>query len=104
VVEVTGVNAYAAIQAQAEKLKSLGAGPVQETGAPGFGEMLQQVLTDTVSQSKAAEAAMTAQVQGKAELIDVVTAITAAETSLETMIAVRDQVIAAYQEIMRMPI
>ncbi len=47
---------------------------------------------------------MAAQVQGNAELIDVVTAISAAEASLETMLAVRDQVIAAYQEIMRMPI
>ena len=39
-----------------------------------------------------------------AELIDVVTAISSAEASLETVMAVRDQVIAAYQEIMRMPI
>ena len=44
------------------------------------------------------------QAQGKAELIDVVTSVAAAEASLETVMAVRDQVIAAYQEIMRMPI
>ena len=44
------------------------------------------------------------QVAGKAELVDVVTAISAAESSLETVMAVRDQVINAYQEIMRMPI
>jgi flagellar hook-basal body complex protein FliE len=47
---------------------------------------------------------MAAQVQGKAELVDVVTSISAAEASLETVMAVRDQVISAYQEIMRMPI
>jgi flagellar hook-basal body complex protein FliE len=47
---------------------------------------------------------MAAQVAGKAELIDVVTAISSAEASLETVMAVRDQVISAYQEIMRMPI
>jgi flagellar hook-basal body complex protein FliE len=47
---------------------------------------------------------MVKQVQGKAELIDVATAISAAEASLETVMAVRDQVISAYQEIMRMPI
>ena len=34
----------------------------------------------------------------------VVTAVASAQTSLETAMAVRDQVIAAYQEIMRMPI
>jgi flagellar hook-basal body complex protein FliE len=61
-------------------------------------------MTDTVQASRHAEAQMAAQVQGKAELVDVVTAISAAETSLETVMAVRDQVISAYQEIMRMPI
>jgi len=38
------------------------------------------------------------------ELIDAVTAVSSAETSLQTVIAIRDQVINAYQEIMRMPI
>ena len=47
---------------------------------------------------------MTAQIQGRGELIDVVTAVASAEASLETVMAVRDQVISAYQEIMRMPI
>ncbi|MGZ3306338.1 MAG: flagellar hook-basal body complex protein FliE, partial [Asticcacaulis sp.] len=42
--------------------------------------------------------------QGKAELIDAVTAVASAETSLQSVIAIRDQVISAYQEIMRMSI
>ena len=104
---LTGAGAYAAIQAQADKLvgASKGAGEVNQAGgAGGFGDILKQVMTSTVDQSRAAEAAMAAQVQGKAELIDVVTAISSAEASLETVLAVRDQVIAAYQEILRMPI
>jgi flagellar hook-basal body complex protein FliE len=40
----------------------------------------------------------------KAELVDVVTAVTQAEITLETVTAVRDKVISAYQDIMRMPI
>ncbi len=106
-VALTGAGAYAAMQAQAEKAMSSaassGVGGAEGAG-PGFGDMLKQVLNEAVGQSKAAETAMTNQVQGKAEMIDVVTAISSAETSLETMMAVRDQVIAAYQEIMRMPI
>ena len=48
---------------------------------------------------------MTAQVvTGEAELVDVVTAMAAAEVQLESVIAVRDQVIKAYREIMQMPI
>jgi flagellar hook-basal body complex protein FliE len=41
---------------------------------------------------------------GEAELLDVVTAVSAAEISLETVVAVRDEVVRAYQEILRMPI
>jgi flagellar hook-basal body complex protein FliE len=37
-------------------------------------------------------------------MIDVVTAVAAAEVQMETMLAFRDQAIQAYQEIMRMPI
>lgn len=75
-------------------------------GATGtaFADMLKGAMTDAVQTSRAAEAQMSAQVQGRAELIDVVTAVSAAEHSLETVMAIRDQVIAAYQEILRMPI
>ena len=66
--------------------------------------MLKSAMSDVMKSTRTAETQMAAQVHGKAELIDVVTAISAAETSLETVMAVRDQVISAYQEIMRMPI
>lgn len=78
------------------------AGPV--AGAANFADVLKGAMNEVVQSSKHAEGQIAAQVQGKAELVDVVTAISAAEASLETVIAVRDQVIAAYQEIMRMPI
>jgi flagellar hook-basal body complex protein FliE len=61
-------------------------------------------MSEVMGATKKAETQIAANVGGKAELIDVVTAISAAEASLETVIAVRDQVISAYQEIMRMPI
>ena len=41
---------------------------------------------------------------GKADVVDVVTAVAESEAALETLVAVRDRVIAAYEEIMRMPI
>ena len=51
-----------------------------------------------------AEHASAMQVAGKGDLIDVVTAIGAAETALDTMVAVRDRVVSAYTDIMRMQI
>ncbi len=41
---------------------------------------------------------------GKANVVDVVTAVAETEVAVETLVAVRDRVIAAYEEIMRMPI
>jgi len=80
-----------------------GAAPAA-AGGQDFGDLLKSVMGDAMKASKNAETQMAAQVSGKAELIDVVTAISSAEASLETVMAVRDQVISAYQEIMRMPI
>ncbi len=81
--------------------------PTAPTGGPapsGFAEMLTSVMGDMTASSRAAESQMASAVQGQGSLIDVVTAVSSAEASLETVMAVRDQVISAYQEIMRMPI
>jgi flagellar hook-basal body complex protein FliE len=80
------------------------AGGAAAAAGPDFGQMVSQVINQTVTDSKAAESQMSAQVQGKANLVDVVTAISSAQTSLDTMIAVRDQMIASYQQIMNMAI
>ncbi len=99
-------KAYAAVQAQASEDigAAAGAGAAGSTSGTSFGDILKGVMNDTVQTSKAAEAKMVAGVQGKADLVDVVTAISSAETSLTTMVSVRDQMISAYQEIMRMQI
>ena len=70
----------------------------------GFGDMVQNVMQDMTQQTRAAETQMTQSISGQGNLIDVVTALSSAEASLETVISVRDQVINAYKEIMAMPI
>jgi flagellar hook-basal body complex protein FliE len=98
---LSAAKAYANVQ-KAAGFES-GGGEAQGLGG-GFADILKSAMSDAVQASRHAETQMTAQVQGRAELVDVVTAISAAETSLQTVMAVRDQVINAYQEIMRMPI
>ena len=106
------ITALSAAKAYAATQKSLGLDPgmgLSPGAAPagasgGFADMLKSAMTDAVHASRHAEQQITAQVAGKTGLVDVVTAISAAEASLETVMAVRDQVISAYQEIMRMPI
>ena len=64
----------------------------------------KQVSEDAVEAGKLGEQMTADAVQGKAELTDVVTAIANAEVTLQTVVAVRDRMISAYQEILRMPI
>ncbi len=94
-------KAYAAVQ-NGGATPNIGKPPVAE--GPDFGEVLKNTLQDTVNASRKAETQMANHTVGKAELVDVVTAVSSAESSLETVMAIRDQVISAYQEIMRMPI
>jgi flagellar hook-basal body complex protein FliE len=79
------------------------AGASEGTGN-GFGAMVAQMVTDTASSLRGAETASARQVAGKGDLIDVVTAMGAAETALDTVVAVRDRVVSAYSDIMRMQI
>lgn len=70
----------------------------------GFGAMVENMVTDTSTTLRVAETASARQVAGKGDLVDVATAIGAAETALDTMVAVRDRIVGAYSEIMRMQI
>ncbi|MBP6013999.1 MAG: flagellar hook-basal body complex protein FliE [Alphaproteobacteria bacterium] len=102
-VNPAAINAYA----QAAKMAITGGEGAAAAGAvPGgsFGDVLSGVVNDAISSSRAAETKAASLVQGKGDLVDVVTAVNAAEMSLETVVAIRDRVISAYQEIMRMPI
>ncbi|WP_205479352.1 flagellar hook-basal body complex protein FliE [Sphingomonas arenae] len=73
-------------------------------GGGAFGVMVEDLVSSTAATMRTAEQATAAQVAGKGDLIDVVTAMGAAETALDTMVAVRDRVVSAYQDIMRMQI
>jgi flagellar hook-basal body complex protein FliE len=72
--------------------------------AGGFGNMVESMVGNAATSMRAAEAASAKQVAGKGDLIDVVTAMGAAETALDTVVAVRDRMVAAYSDIMRMQI
>ena len=101
VAPLIAAKAYAAIQDAAGAGLAGAGGPV---AGGDFGHMVSQVISQAVGDSRNAETQMSAQMQGKANLVDVVTSISSAQTSLETVMAIRDQAISAYQEIMRMPI
>jgi flagellar hook-basal body complex protein FliE len=102
-------NAFAAgAYAATQSLTALGQGkkPVAGPAATGldFGAMLQGAVDGVAQSGRKAEMQALAAANGKADIVDVVTAVAESEAALETLVAVRDRVIAAYEEIMRMPI
>ena len=70
----------------------------------GFGNVLKSTLDQSIEAARQSEAVSLKAIAGQADMQDVVLAISNAETALGTMVAVRDKVISAYQEIMRMQI
>jgi flagellar hook-basal body complex protein FliE len=100
------ITAFSAAKAYAnvQQAAGLGSGLDAPGAGGGFGDILKSAMTDAIKASRNAESQMTAQVQGKADLVDVATAVSSAQQSLETVMSIRDQMISAYQEIMRMQI
>jgi flagellar hook-basal body complex protein FliE len=99
--------AAAAYQGASRIARTAGAPDGADDAAPGsadFGAVLAQAAQNTMQSLKAGEKASLQALAGKADVGQVVQALSAAETTLQATVAVRDRVVAAYQEIIRMPI
>lgn len=69
-----------------------------------FADLVSNFVDSAKSAGVAAESATVQAVNGTADLNEVVTAVANAEIMLQTVVTVRDRVIQAYQEIIKMPI
>ncbi len=74
-------------------------------GASGsFGSVLQNALNGAVDTGHTAETSAMQAISGDGNLTEVVTALSRAELALQTATTIRDRVISAYQDLMKMPI
>ena len=97
----SALNAYQqALGRIGAKLPSTESKPIAKSG---FQDMVEQALTTTVEASKKSEQMAISGISGKADIQDVVLAVSNAQMALETVVAVRDSAIKAYKEIMSMP-
>lgn len=69
-----------------------------------FADMLRSVAKRAEDDNLYAEKMSMKAVQGTADIQEVVMAVSNAEVALQTVVAVRDKVVSAYQEIMQMAI
>jgi len=74
------------------------------TPVRNFTDILRGTAEEMVQANRVAEKVGMDAIAGRAELTDVVTALAHAESTLQTVVTVRDKMIQAYQEILRMPI
>ena len=85
--------------------KTIG-GAADAGDGPSFGTVLREALgsvRETAAKSDA-QARTLASGSNKANIVDVVTAVAETETAINTLVSVRDKVVAAYEQIMQMQI
>jgi flagellar hook-basal body complex protein FliE len=108
----SAANAYASLAKLVapgvgmDKAGGLAAGLGSATGGgdKGFGSMLKDAMGAVMEAGKKSDGQTQAMVSGKANVVDVVTAVAETETAIDAIVAVRDRVIQSYEEIMKMPI
>jgi len=95
-------NAYAAL---ARMTNTGGAGKGAETGGgQSFGAVLKEALGGVLDAGRKSDAQTVAMTSGKANVMDVVTAVAETDVAVSTLVSVRDRVIQSYEDIMKMPI
>jgi len=82
---------------------------IPEAAAPtgqglDFGKLVSEAVQSVVDSGRASDRKQIDLVNGKGNLVDVVTSVTQTQTAVEGLVAVRDRVISAYEDIMKMPI
>jgi len=94
-------NAYASL---ARIMDSGGAGKGAESGGASFGALLKDAIGSVLDSGKKSDAQTIAMASGKANVMDVVTAVAETDVAVSTLVSVRDRVIQSYEDIMKMPI
>jgi len=95
-------NAYATAAKALDPLSA--AAKSGSAGDGSFASMLKDTLDGVAAAGRKSDAQAMSMASGKANVVDVVTAVAETEVAVETMVSVRDKVIAAYEDIMKMPI
>jgi flagellar hook-basal body complex protein FliE len=79
-------------------------GDASGVGPNSFGSAIKQALDEAVDSGHTADAQAMKAVSGGGNLTEVVAALSHAEITLQTATAIRDRMVQAYQDIIKMPI
>jgi len=101
---IDGISAVGAIGKSLELTPANRTGTVAATGQSGLVDAIGKAFNDAVGQVQAGEAASIQGLQGGMPAYKVVDAVMGAQRTLQSMLAIRDKAVSAYQEISRMQI
>ena len=79
-------------------------GVTPASGTPSFASTMEKVLQEAEQTGYQADVQSMKALSGDANLTEVVSALSHAELTLQTVTTIRDRVVQAYQDIMKMPI
>lgn len=96
----SAVNAY---NQAANMAKNVTPSATQD-GAKEFANVLQSTVNGAMQDIRKAETYSAKALVNQADITDVVMSVNKAETTLQTVIALRDRLVTAHQDIMKMPI
>lgn len=97
-------GAYASV-AKLSANQPNGAASLKPPSDPGdFGDMVMKAVKGVTEAGQATEAKAADLATGKADVVDLVTAVAETELAVESLVTVRDRMVSAYQDIMNMPI
>ena len=97
-------DAVAAYNRAAQQLQTPGLEARGKTGGGDFAEALRGAMEGAVQNLNQGEKMSVAAAAGQADINEVITAVSKAELTLQTVVTLRDRVVQAYQDILRMPI
>jgi flagellar hook-basal body complex protein FliE len=101
---IAAANAYAKLARLAEQGSGLSKTISDAPAGPSFDALIKDAMGAVMEAGQKSDAAVGAMAAGKADMIDLVTAVSESETAITTLVSVRDRMIQAYQQIMQMPI
>ncbi len=97
-------DAISAYKTTAGRATAIGSDSGDTNDGPSFGSMVKDALQGAIETGKKSEVASNMAITGKADMTEVAQAVNNADITLQSVIAIRDKVVAAYQQIMQMPI
>jgi flagellar hook-basal body complex protein FliE len=112
---ITAANAYATLArvldtggsgspfANLAKLRDASGAGADGSG-PSFSAVLKDAIGSVAEAGRKSDAQTVAMASGKANVMDVVTAVAETDVAVSTLVSVRDRVIQSYEDIMKMSI